>query len=137
MRVPLGGGAPVSLAAAADVNVEPGGVVVDSTSAYWTSSTLDVDAGTYSVAVMKVPLGGGTATTLISGVPDTELRWEPLAIDSTSVYFTAGYAFLSVPIGGGSATPLPSTPGCFAAGATHVVWSQDIGSNPYIVIWNR
>ena len=47
---------------------------MDSTSVYWAAG----------VSVMKVPLGGGTPTTVASGLQNASL----IAIDSKSVYWT-------------------------------------------------
>jgi hypothetical protein len=71
MKVPLGGGTPAPIASG---QVSPRHIAVDSTSAYWTTST----------TVMKVPLGGGTLTTLASG----QTNPQAIAVDSTSVYWT-------------------------------------------------
>jgi hypothetical protein len=64
-------------------------------------------ASVYRGAVMQVPVGGGSVTTLASG------QVEPMgvAVDSTDVYFTdegvnASGAVVKVPIGGGAITTL-------------------------------
>lgn len=49
-------------------------MVVDATSAYWTTQT----------AIMKAPLGGGTAVTLASGQSGPV----KVVVDATSVYWT-------------------------------------------------
>ena len=54
---------------------EPAGIAVDATSVYWTNAT--------SGTVMKVPLGGGTPTTLASGQNGPI----GIAVDATSVYW--------------------------------------------------
>jgi hypothetical protein len=81
MAVPLGGGAPTTLAEGDDF----GGIAVDETSVYWTNEVglipeLYPNGGT----VMKVPLNGGAATTLASGQPYPS----GIAVDATSVYWT-------------------------------------------------
>jgi hypothetical protein len=58
----------------------PYGVAVDSTSVYWTNSGV----GTSDGAVMKVPIGGGTPTTLASGPTSFGI-----AVDATSVYWVS------------------------------------------------
>ena len=50
---------------------------------------------------MKVPLGGGSPTTLASGQ-----YFMDIAVDATSVYWMAGSAVMKVPLGGGSPTTL-------------------------------
>ncbi len=80
MKMPVCGGTPVTLAQ--DPN-QPGPLVVDSTSVYWTSMLLTSASQGYIGAVMKVGKDGGTALTLASGqdAPGS------IAVDSTSVYW--------------------------------------------------
>ena len=91
-RVPIGGGAAVTLASGGS----PDGIAVDGTSVYWTNPT----AG----AVMKVPLGGGAAVTL-----DAQANALAVAVDATSVFWVDGLGKMrKVPIGGGPAVTLAS-----------------------------
>jgi hypothetical protein len=58
LKVPLDGGAPITLAS----SPEPASLAIDSTTVYWTDD--GVDGG----AVLSIPKGGGTITTLAGGV---------------------------------------------------------------------
>ena len=104
VKVPIGGGAPVVLAAGQS---EPTGIVVDAANVYWT--TQGSNSGN---SVMKVPIGGGAPITLASG------QGTPfgVAVDATSVYWTNlsdNHAVMTVAIDGGTPTVLAAatTPG--------------------------
>ncbi len=94
----------------------PYAIAVDFMSVYWTDNL--------GGSVMKVPIMGGTATTL-AVMP----RAYSLAIDATNVYFSGGDGSSAVvgrvPLQGGSTTPITSgIPGVsgLAVDATHVYW---------------
>ena len=75
---------------------------------------------------MKVPLGGGSPTTLASGqrIPTASPS------DATSVYWTNGDGtVMKVPLGGGSPTTLASgqsDPAGIAVDATSVYWTNTV-----------
>jgi hypothetical protein len=91
LKVPLAGGTPVSLCEQAGAK----GIEVDSTNIYWGDWTGDGIIG-------KLPVGGGTITTLAIGLVNG------FALGGSDVYWSDGNAhgILSVPIGGGS---MPTT----------------------------
>jgi hypothetical protein len=75
MKVPLGGGEPVTLVSAASAGFGTiGGLATDNVRVYWGTDDGDVKA---------VPVGGGDVTTLAAGQPATS----GLAADSTSLYW--------------------------------------------------
>lgn len=109
---------PVILASTQGATV---GIAVDSTHVYYTSWS----AG----KVMKVPIGGGTPTTIATGLSTPA----GIAVDSTSVYWVAYNAgnVYKAPLGGGNATVLASTqssPLNIAVDATNVYWTNTGGS---------
>jgi von Willebrand factor type D domain/Bacterial Ig-like domain (group 2) len=126
MKVPIAGGTPTTLASGPSSGPLPDAIAVDATSVYWTTSqSYLTPAGTYSAvgAVMKVPIAGGTPTTLASGQGGSAI-----AIDATSVYWTnyLGGTVMKVPIAGGTPTTLASGQDSYAIAvdATSVYWTN-------------
>jgi hypothetical protein len=93
-RMPLGGGATVTLAASgANQSFSTQTIAVDASNVYWA----DPSTGT----VNRVPTGGGTPTTLANAQP------RGIALDAANVYWTDGTgAIMKVSLGGGSPTTL-------------------------------
>ncbi len=103
-------GPPVALAAATDARQ----IVSDGTTVYFAEFT----AGT----IRSVPVVGGTATTLASGLAGP-VR---LAQTSTHVYFSSGRTLMRVPKTGGAAETLATasgTVGDIALDESHVYWT--------------
>jgi hypothetical protein len=101
-------------------------IAVDATSVYW----LDGMASGGGGSVMKVPVAGGTPTTLASGSTDAIERF---VVDATNVYWaTWSGTIMKVPLGGGTPTKLCSYPGnrstsAIAVDAANVYWSVYTG----------
>jgi cysteine-rich repeat protein/uncharacterized repeat protein (TIGR03803 family) len=124
--VSVSGGTTTGLA----VSEFPNYVAVDAQSVYWTGYQ---GGATGQGTVMKVPIGGGTATTLASGQP------APcgVAIDAANVYWLNNTnsgstgTVMKVPIGGGSPITLASgqsMPVALAVDVTSVYWINSDGT---------
>jgi hypothetical protein len=117
MKVPLGGGTPTTLASPPNpgfpIDGEPiGAIAADATSVYWTTSTITAGGNPgLPNAVLSVPLGGGTVTTLAWAWDwtDSSPRVAPggLAVDATNLYWGVWDVF-SEPVSGGTYTTLVS-----------------------------
>jgi hypothetical protein len=153
MRAPLSGGATTMFASGGDM---PGGnapysIALDPTSVYWVNFY-------QGPAVLKAPLGGGTAVTLVSEPQaETPARGESgqaptsntsVAVDATSVYWTeedcpgnggsCESGVMKVSLEGGTTTTLASWAALPSAGdgpgtqiavdATSVYWTEGGGT---------
>jgi hypothetical protein len=79
-QLPIAGGTPSEVWTAGPTGY-PYDVAVDGSNVYWT----DFGVGKTDGAVYSMPLGGGTVTTMASGIGGPR----QLAVDSANVYFTA------------------------------------------------
>jgi hypothetical protein len=138
MSVPIEGGTPTTLFSDFSEEPYPAGVTIDQRNVYWTHGRFPPDVCQISVytgegvlggTVLKIPLGGGTPTTLISG------RSEPrgIVVDETNVYWVDGRpsTVMSVPIEGGTPRTLASCQDAFYScmnvtmDRTYVYWTAD------------
>jgi hypothetical protein len=97
MKLPIGGGAAVTLATDAYVDFpgNPHALAVDATSVYYPG----YDYGSQSGTVLSVPIGGGSPTVLVT---DSQTPYiEAIAIDGASVYY--GSPLRRIPLAGGAA----------------------------------
>jgi hypothetical protein len=106
-KVALTGGAPVTLSidtALANPQDCYWRIALDAQNVYWSAGSSEFPIG---CRILKVPLNGGTATTLVDYAYVADFT-----VDGTNVYFmelgsTAG-SIQQIPVGGGTITPLVS-----------------------------
>jgi len=129
MKVPLCGGTTTTLAESGpDGPALVGGIAVDAARVYWTSSgPSQMSASTDGVvAVLSVPLGGGTITTLTTLALGPGSNAIGFALGTAGVYWTSSAEVLSVALGGGAVTTLAPAPGVIggvAVDSTSVYWT--------------
>ncbi len=123
LGTPRGGGPTTVLLAGQQVTT---GLALDDTSIYWGNGG---PAG--ESAVMKMPLNGGAATTLASGLTLPAYgggggEQQTIAVDSTSVYWASTGSIMKVPLSCGMPESLAPAGevGAIAVAATGVYWTQ-------------
>jgi hypothetical protein len=122
--VPIDGGSVTTLA-------KPAGDVlaIDVTSAYLDSTDCPKDGGPCDAVLLKVPLGGGKASTIASG---GDVHVTGIAVDTTDVYWTTSPTVLDegtltrAPLTGGPTATLASgqpRPGAVAVDSKYAFWA--------------
>jgi hypothetical protein len=132
--VPTSGGTAATPGPALNV---PFGVAADSTNVYWVSS----DSMIVDVIAASAPLGGGAVSTL--GVSTTALLAQCVAVNSSSIYFTALVPGLGgtpgvyqLPITGGVpnliwSTSAPTQPADITLDGANIYWTDTAGGSVY------
>ncbi len=110
-----GGGMPTTLTSSTS---EPFGVTVDATSIYCTG---------FRGTVLKVPLQGGSPTTLYTSVePASQAIATGIAVDTRGIYFAMDGTILTMPLTGGTPTLLATVanePFGLAVDDAYVYWT--------------
>jgi len=117
VAMPLGGGPPITLAAAQGA---PRGVALDTTHVFWTA--------TFDETICRVPLAGGPFEVLSKGTAYPER----LVVDGASVYWIGDYCVQKVRSSGGTAQRLPGDefPNDLAVDETSVYFLNDGEGGP-------
>jgi hypothetical protein len=121
-KVALTGGAPVTLAVDTTLPYPQEcnrRIALDTQNVYWSAGSSEFPIG---CRILKVPLNGGTATTLVDYAYVSDFT-----VDGTNVYFSelikGSESIQQIPVGGGTITPLVSGVATVLANdAAHVYW---------------
>ncbi|HUB09630.1 MAG TPA: hypothetical protein VMB50_21675 [Myxococcales bacterium] len=98
--------------------VSPCGLAVDGENVYWTDEGNNPIGGD----VMRVPLGGGPATTFASAQAEPQC----VVLDAQNAYWTAGRNVIKAPLAGGPETAIAwgqNSDGELAVDSTSVYWA--------------
>jgi hypothetical protein len=137
VKLPLAGGSPETLWVQGSGTIGPEMLAINAANIYWTGRTdypAPVSPTDRPGSVMKVPLGGGSATTL------AKEDWPfGVAVDDTSVYWTGGFGSYDkckhngtvkkVPVTGGTPVTLAPrlcSPAYVAVDATSAYWTDSM-----------
>jgi hypothetical protein len=113
LKVPIGGGAPETLAQS---DTDSWSLAIDSGYVYWARSNTRADMSTDG-AIMKTPMTGGATTTLASA------SWpNDVGVSGGVVYWTDERGVMSVPASGGSAVVFAPGGGALTLAAGHAYW---------------
>ncbi len=120
VKVPVGGGSPVTLASVSQGN-SISGLAVSSDSVYW-SETAQTDGGS-EVLILSVPIAGGAVATFAT----TSGFASALATDATSLYWSGSAAAGSCP-----SPPCSTLSKAPLAGGTPLVLDSNAGNPTYL-----
>lgn len=111
-------------------------LMIDSTNAYWWDIELGGTCITrpYSGFIRKVPLTGGSVTTLLSGLPnDLNSRYE-IVTDGANLFWADSDGIKKIQISGGTVTVLSSVPKIASGSCTDSSGSASYYSHPVLGI---
>ncbi len=105
----------------------PGRLALSTSDVYWADSVGTANLEGWG-SIARMPLLGGPATTVVSGVGNSTLG--PIAVDATHVYVADGYTVKAIPRAGGAAETLAvgdSRITGLAVDGVSVYWIEDGG----------
>jgi hypothetical protein len=124
-QAPVGGGTQITLAKTNNGSsaLIGYGISVDANNVYWAESSANTAAQT-TTWIRKVPIGGGTAGTLVSSLPAATTN---VVTDGTYVYYGSQSAIWKIPVGGGQPSiyvgiPTSQSVNKLAIDSTNIYW---------------
>jgi sugar lactone lactonase YvrE len=130
MKAPLEGGAVTTLAS----GQQPDSMALDSSNVYWANDSMPS-------SLVKVPIGGGAVSTLVTtaafGLPQDTIGG--IAVDAVHVYWDSEYGFvMAMPLAGGAVVTLASNQVPVAGGTPTTLATpggNSIALNASLVAW--